>query len=112
MSAPKRAGVVSRSLAAALRTDSGRPNRAVLRAALRASADEQTCVSVNPPGAGRGESAGGSPREQGAWASYERGNRKIPLACAPVAQWKSGGLLSRWSEVRILPGAFDAVWQS
>ena len=24
---------------------------------------------------------------------------------APVAQWKSGGLLSRWSEVRILPGA-------
>ena len=29
----------------------------------------------------------------------------VPSRSAPVAQWKSGGLLSRWSEVRILPGA-------
>ena len=29
----------------------------------------------------------------------------VTLSAAPVAQWKSGGLLSRGSEVRILPGA-------
>src|SRR5947208_9317192 len=37
-----------------------------------------------------------------------KGNVPTPalrLLCAPVAQWKSDGLLSRGSEVRILPGA-------
>src|SRR5439155_7228407 len=32
----------------------------------------------------------------------------VRLVRAPVAQWKSDGLLSRGSEVRILPGAFPA----
>jgi hypothetical protein len=32
----------------------------------------------------------------------------VPLVRAPVAQWKSDGLLSRGSEVRILPGALLA----
>ena len=31
------------------------------------------------------------------------------MSRAPVAQRKSGGLLSRWSEVRILPGASERV---
>jgi hypothetical protein len=31
----------------------------------------------------------------------------LPCGQAPVAQRKSGGLLSRWSGVRIPPGAFS-----
>src|SRR5438477_4560116 len=38
-------------------------------------------------------------------ASGARARPRYPVGGAPVAQWKSGGLLSRWSEVRILPGA-------
>ena len=45
-------------------------------------------------------------------ASLHRGRQRklrsqagLRFVNAPVAQWKSGGLLSRWSEVRILPGA-------
>ena len=38
-------------------------------------------------------------------ASATNGGKAVPFGRAPVAQWKSGGLLSRWSEVRILPGA-------
>src|SRR5947208_15951231 len=44
-----------------------------------------------------------------------KGNVPTPalrLVRAPVAQWKSDGLLSRGSEVRILPGAFRSKVRS
>ena len=48
------------------------------------------------------------PRFRGTARPGERGvEARLPLSCAPVAQGKSGGLLSRWSEVRILPGALN-----
>ena len=49
-------------------------------------------------------------RGTGASGSRKRaGDPPLPLPeQAPVAQWKSVGLLSRWSEVRILPGALAA----